>query len=512
MDEDTLKELESRRTSARAMGGAAALAKLKAAGKLDARERIERLLDPGSFREIGLLARSQHGALKARTPADGLVAGWGTIDGREVYVASEDASVIAGTRGRVAEAKSQRVRDLALRHRRPFIALMEAGAGRFQENNGAIAAGLGARFKEHFMLSGRVPQVAAVMGACFGGPSFTALQSDFVTIVAGSGYMGMSGPPVVKVGIGKVVSAEDIGGAEKSAAITGQADMLTRSDVEALAAIRAFLSFLPSNCDELPPTVAPRPAACDTPEGALRLTQIVSDNHRRAYDMEELIRLIVDGGELLHYRQTYGPSLITAFARMDGQSVGILANNPMKMAGAIDEKGIQKARKFVDTCNAFHIPLVFFVDCPGFMVGPEIENQRMVSLASRFLNSVIGASVPKATIVLRKAVGLAYLAMGGRVMAPDAIVAWPTAQFDVMGPAAGVELTYGKEIAKAADPAARRRELLASAEAQASAYLAAEMALIDDVIAPAETRAVILDVLARTRPGREPSFKHRIDP
>ncbi|MEP9350666.1 carboxyl transferase domain-containing protein [Xanthobacter sp. KR7-225] len=512
MDEDTLKDLEARRLQARAMGGPAAIAKLHAAKKLSARERLDVLLDPGSFREIGLLAKSQHAGLKARTPADGLVAGWGTIEGREVYVASEDASVIAGTRGRVAELKSQRVRDLALRHKRPFIALMEAGAGRFQENNGAIAAGLGARFKEHYLLSGRVPQVAAVMGACFGGPSFTALQSDFVTIVSGAGFMGMSGPPVVKVGIGKEVSAEDIGGALKSATGTGQADLLAESEEDALAAIRLFLSFLPAHCDELPPSVMPRPAACDCEEGALRLTQMVSDNHRRAYDMEELVRLIVDGGELFPYRPTYGPSLITAFARMGGDSVGILANNPMKMAGALDEKAIQKARKFVDTCDAFHIPLVFLVDCPGFMVGPEIENQRMVALASRFLNTVIGASVPKATVVLRKAVGLAYLAMGGRVMGPDSIVAWPTAQFDVMGPAAGVELTYGKEIAKAADPAARRRELLASAEAQASAYLAAEMALIDDVIAPAETRGVILDVLARTRGTRAPAFKHRIDP
>lgn len=512
MDEETIKDLEARRAKGRAMGGPAAIAKLHAANKLTARERLDVLLDPGSFRELGVLARSQHAALRTRTPADGLVAGWGTINGRQVYVASEDASVIAGTRGRVAELKSRRVRELALAHKKPFIALMEAGAGRFQENNGAIAAGLGARFKEHFELSGRVPQVAAVMGACFGGPSFTALQSDFVTIVAGQGFMGMSGPPVVKVGIGRDVTPEDIGGAEKSAAVTGQADMLGQDEREVLAAIATFLSFLPESCEELPPRADPRPAPADTPEGERRITELVSDNHRRAYDMEELLRLLVDGGELFPYRPAYGPSLITALARMGGESVGILANNPMRLAGALDEKAIQKARKFVDTCDAFHIPLVFLVDCPGFMVGPEIENHRMVSLASRFLNTVIGARVPKVTIVLRKAVGLAYLAMGGKVMAPDTLVAWPTAQFDVMGPAAGVELTYGKEIAKDADPKAKRKALLAKAEEEASAYLAAEMGLIDDVIAPAETRDVILDTLARARDARIAGFKHRIDP
>mgnify|MGYP000886992105 FL=1 len=512
MDEETLKDLEARRAKGRAMGGPAAIAKLHAAGKLTARERLDILLDPGSFHEIGVLARSQHHALHARTPADGLVAGWGTIDGRQVYVASEDASVIAGTRGRVAELKTQRVRELALRHKKPFIALMEAGAGRFQENNGAMAAGLGARFKEHYLLSGRVPQVAAVMGACFGGPSFTALQSDFVTILEGKGYMGMSGPPVVKVGIGREVSPEDIGGALKSATVTGQADLMVKEEREALSAIAAFLSFLPENCEELPPVHPPRPAGVETEEGARRITDLVSDNHRRAYDMEELVRLLVDGGEVFPYRPTYGPSLITALARMGGESVGIIANNPMRMAGALDEKAIQKARKFVDTCDAFHIPLVFLVDCPGFMVGPEIENHRIVSLASRFLNTVIGASVPKVTIVLRKAVGLAYLAMGGKVMGPDTIVAWPTAQFDVMGPAAGVELTYGKEIAKAEDPVAKRKALLAKAEEEASAYLAAEMGLIDDVIAPAETRDVVLDTLARARDARIAGFKHRIDP
>lgn len=512
MDERILSELTTRRSEARAMGGPERLEKLRAGGKLNARERLDLLLDPGSFTEIGVLARSQHPDLRDRTPADGLVAGYGTIDGRTVYVTSEDASVLAGTRGRVAEAKTVRIRELAFQHNKPFIALMEAGAGRFQENNGAIAAGIGNRFREHFRLSGRVPQVAAVMGACFGGPAFTAAQSDCTVLVKGTGFIGMSGPPVVKVGIGQDVTNDELGGADVSARLTGQADHVAEDDADCLRFIREFLSFFPSSCFEAPPRAEPAAAAVDTPEGRRHIRQIVSENHRRAYDMREVIALLVDGGHSFPYRPLYGPSLITAWARMGGQPVGIIASNPMQMAGVICEKAAQKVRKFVDICDAFHIPLVFLTDCPGFLVGPDMERHRMVSLASRLLNSVIAASVPKVTVILRKAIGLAYLALGGKTMSPDAIVAWPTARFDVMGPAAGVELVYGREIAASADPKARRAELLREADEAASAYLAAEMALIDDVIDPAETRAVILGALARCRDRSPPGFKHRIDP
>ncbi|RDD62352.1 acyl-CoA carboxylase subunit beta [Ferruginivarius sediminum] len=512
MDRDTLDELERRRRAAREMGGKAAIDKLHAKGKLTARERLDILLDPGSFSEIGILARSQHPDLRERTPADGLVAGSGTIDGREVYVTSDDGSVLAGTRGRVGEAKTVRIRELALKHGKPFIALMEAGAGRFQENNGAMAAGIGHRFREHYRLSGQVPQVAALMGACFGGPSFTAMQSDFVTMVKDTGFMGMSGPPVVKVGIGKEVSAAEIGGAEKAAKKTGQVDHVGDSEEESLLAIRRFLSYMPSSSAELPPCAEPRAAEVDTEDGRAKIASLVSENGRRAYDMEQVVRLIVDGGELFHYRKLYGPNLLTAWARIDGETVGLIANNPMHWAGALDDKAVHKVRKFIELCDAFHIPLVFLTDCPGFVVGPDIEGQRMVSLASRFLNTIIGASVPKVTIVLRKAIGLAYLAMGGKTMNPDAIVAWPTALFDVMGPAAGVEISCAREIANAADPDAKRKELLARAEEQASAHLAAEMGLIDDVIQPGETRKIIAGTLARARATRAAGFKHRIDP
>ncbi|MFG1465152.1 carboxyl transferase domain-containing protein [Xanthobacter sp. DSM 24535] len=512
MDKKILEDLDARRQVAKAMGGEAAVAQHRAAGKLTARDRIERLLDPGSFQEIGLLARSQHPDLRARTPADGLVAGSGTINGRTVYVTSEDATILAGTRGRVAEAKTVRIRELALSHRMPFVALMEAGAGRFQENGGAIAAAMGTRFREHYELSGVVPQVAALMGACFGGPSFTAAQSDFVTIARHTGFMGMSGPAVVRVGIGLETTAEEIGGAQRVAAERGLCDHVGDTDEECLDAIRNVLSFFPSSCHERPPVCAPRPAPIDTPEGREEIAAIVSENHRRAYDMRAVVRLLVDGGEYTPYKELYGQNLIAAWARMEGQSVGILASNPLFMAGALDEKAAIKARRFIDICDAFHIPLVFLTDCPGFLVGPAVEQQRMVALASQLLNAVIGASVPQVTVVLRKAIGLAYIALGGRATHPDGIAAWPTARFDVMGTAAGVELVHGKEIARAAEPAKRRAEIIETVEAKSSAYMAAEMALIDDVIQPAETRAFILSTLARARARIVPGFKRRITP
>jgi acetyl-CoA carboxylase carboxyltransferase component len=512
MDKKRIDEVTSRRDAVRAATSPAAAERLRAQGKLPARERIEALLDPGSFVEMGILGASRNPALTARTPADGVVVGHGTIDGRIVYVASDDVTVLGGTRGRVGEIKVSRVRAAALAHGKPFVAMMEAGAARVQESYGAMAAGMGARFGEHFRMSGRVPQAAAILGGAFGGPSFTAAQSDFVTITEKTGFMGMSGPLVVKVGIGETVTSEAIGGAEVSATVTGQVDHVGADDAASLQAIRQFLSYLPSNCDELPPVVAARPAALDTPEGRDKLRAMIPDVGRQAYDMRKVLALVVDGGEIFHYRPRYAPNLITALARMGGRSVGFVASNPMARGGVLDEKAAHKARKFIETCDAFHIPLVFFTDAPGFLVGPDIERHRMVSLAARLLNVLCAATVPRITIVARKAIGLAYIALGGRVMNPDAIVAWPTAHFDVMGPEAGVELVYGKDIASAADPAARRAEIMEKLERESSAYEAAAMGLIDDVIDPGETRDVILDALARSAARIRPGFKHRIDP
>ena len=512
MEDEVVAELEARRASGREGGGEAREDRLRSLGKLPVRERLDLLLDEHSFEEIGVLAHSQLDALKDRTPSDGTVAGSGKIDGRTGFVSADDPTVLAGTRGRVAEVKLTRVRELALREKKPFIMLSEAGAARVQESRGAVSAGLGRGFENHFHMSGLLPQVSVLMGACFGGPSFVASQGDFTAMVEGTGFLGMSGPPVVKVGIGLDLSPDAIGGVEMAAKITGQVDHVGVNEAETLAAVRRYLSYFPSSAEQSPPTVAPRAAPCDTAEGGLALTRLVPENHRRAYDVIKLIHLIADEDSLFHLRPEYGKNLVTVLARMAGQPVGIVANNPMQRAGVLDEKAAIKARKFIDLCDAFHIPLIFLCDTPGFLVGPEIEKHRMVSLCGRLLNSLMAASVPKITIVLRKAVGMAYIAMCGRACHPNAIISWPTAFFDVMGPEAGVMLVYGKEIAAAADPEARKQEILIELEGEASAYATAGMGLIDDIIAPLETRPFILRTLERTQGCDVTAFKHRIDP
>lgn len=503
--------LEARRDWAAAMGGEQRLERVRAAGKLSVRERLEHLLDPGSFQEIGALTHSQLPELRDRTPADGTVTGSGTIEGRTVFVSADDPTVLAGTRGRIAEFKRERVAELAIAEKRPFICLSEAGAARLQETRGAISAGLGVGFEQHIRMSGHIPQVSVMLGPAFGGPSFVSAQGDFTSVASGTGYIGMSGPPVVKVGLGVDLSAEEIGGATM-AKETGQAHIVAADERGALIAARQFLSYLPSHAGERPPAAAYRPAPGAAEPGLSKLAQLVPDNHRQAYDARVLIRLLADEDSVFILHPDYGKNLVTAFARFDGQAVGVIANNPMFRAGVLDEAAATKARKFIDTCDAFHVPLLFLCDCPGFLVGPAIEKQRMVTLCARLMNSVISATVPKITVVTRKAVGMAYLAMCGRICRPSSLVAWPGAFFDVMGPEAGVMIEHGKAIAAADDPDTHKAELLAAYEAQASALTAAGMGLIDDVITPLETRAHITQTLARV-PNDEPvGFKRRIEP
>ncbi|MGE0153622.1 MAG: acyl-CoA carboxylase subunit beta [Reyranellaceae bacterium] len=512
MEDRLLDELADRRRAARAMGGAERVRKVRDAGKLPVRERLDILFDAGSFEEMGLLAHSQYPGLQNRTPADGVVTGCGTIEGRRVFVMADDPSVLAGTRGRVAEEKLIRLRSLALRERLPLVMLNEAGAARVQETNGAYSAGLGGGFAQHFELSGVVPQVSVHMGASFGGPSFVGSMCDFVAMVKGTGFMGMSGPPIVKVGIGVDHSFDEIGGPDMAMRATGQLDYLGVDEADALQSVRRYLSYLPSSCHERPPSAPPRAALSESEEGAASLRKLVPQGHRQAYSMHRLLQLVVDADSLFELHADYGRNLITALARIDGQPVGLVANNPSQRAGVLDEKAAIKARRFIDVCDAFHIPLAFFCDTPGFLVGPEVEKQRMVALCGRLMMSLISASVPKIQIVVRKAVGMAYIAMCGRACRPNAIVAWPTAFFDVMGPEAGVMLAHEKEIMAASDPEARKREILKDFEVAASAYATAGLGLIDDVIAPGETRALIARTIRRAGNGGGPGFKRRIEP
>lgn len=486
--------------------------RLRELGKLQARERIELLLDKNSFREFGLFAHSQHPGLERKTPADGVVTGTGRIEGRLVAVYADDASVLAGTRGKTADTKLMRFRELVLAHKLPLIALNEAGAARVQETQGAMAAILGEVFEQYFKLSGLVPLICVHFGASYGGPTFYGAQSDFTVLVKDSGSMGMSGPPVVKVGLGLEHTHSEIGGADMAMNVTGQVEYIADSEADALEAVRTYLSYVPQNAYEMPPSVPSRPSIGESRDGAKRLQDLVPDNLRHAYNMHKLIELVVDEGSLFEIRSGYGKNLITTLARMGGKSVGIVANNPLVRAGALDDKAAIKARKFIDTCDAFHIPLIFFCDTPGFIVGPEMEKQRIVSLSMRLMSSLLQAKVPRIQVVIRKAIGMAYIAMCGRAVRPDATVAWPIAIFDVIGPEAAVMLAHGKEILASEDPAGRRRELLEQFSGTATAYAAGGLSLVDDVIAPGETRQFILDRLECAQSSYSPSFRHRVDP
>ncbi len=512
MHEDVIGALRQRQAAVLAQTPADKVERLRAEGKLPVRERLDVLLDAGSFREIGRLAHSTLPELRDRTPADGLVCGSGTIDGRPVYVMADDPLVLAGTRGRVAEAKAARVRGLALAQKTPLIVLSEAGAARLQETRGAVSAGLGEGFAEHLKLSGRVPLIAVLMGASFGGPSFLASISDVTFLVRDTGFMGMSGPKVVKVGIGIDVTAEQIGGAQMAAEVTGQAHVVGDGDAATLLAVRRYLSYFPGHCDAWPPQAPARPSPGETPEGAAELAALVPDNQRRAYSSRRLLELVADEDSLFELSAGYGRNMVTALGRLDGRPVGFVANDPMHLAGALNEKTAAKQRRFIDLCDAFHIPLVFFTDTPGFLVGPDIERHRMVSLCGRLMNSLLSSTVPKCTVVLRKAVGMAYLAMCGRSARPSLIVSWPGAFFDVMGPEAGVMLLHDKQIAAAPDPQAKKEGILASLREQASAYEAAALGLIDDVVEPADTRRLLIEALQRSSERGQPGFKHRIDP
>jgi len=324
--------------------------------------------------------------------------------------------------------------------------------------------------------------------------------------------MGMCAPSLVKLGVGQDCTPEEIGGTDISGSVTGQAHFIATDDREALALVRKYLSYMPSSSGQPPPLAPSRPALCESPEGLKEFQALVPENTRVAYDSVRLLELLVDEASLFILHRNYGKSLVTAFARMNGRPVGILASNPRFKAGVVDDQAATKARRFVDLCDAFHIPLLFFTDTPGFLVGPDLEKRRMVSLCARLIGSVFSASVPKITVVLRKAVGMAYIAMAGRATQPQAIFAWPNATFDVMGPEVGLMISHGAAILSADDPDMAKQELLRQMREEASALATAELALIDDVIAPMETRERIISMLERSTQQASFSFKHRIDP
>jgi acetyl-CoA carboxylase carboxyltransferase component len=484
-------DLRERRERLRLGGGAERIEAQHAAGKLTARERIALLIDEGSFIELGIHGRphfSQRAMDGREAPADGVITGWGTVDGRLCAVAAYDFTVMAGSMGMTGELKVGRLRELALSKRMPLVWLLDSAGARVQEAIGSQFAGTGHLFREQVHASGVIPQVAAVMGPCAAGTAYIPGLADFVPMVSGRGSMALAGPHLVRAAVGEEVSAEDLGGARVHCRRSGVGDLETADDAECIEVVRRYLAYFPSHCDEAPPV-----RACVDPVERVEetLLDVLPASTRAAYDMYEIIRRIVDDGEYFDLKPRWARSIITCLARFGGRPAGIVANQPRHLGGILDNDSADKAARFINLCNAFGIPLVYLVDVPGFMVGTKVEAAGIIRHGAKMLFATANATVPKITVVVRKAYGAGYYVMCGRAYEPDLIVAWPTAEISVMGAEGAVEILMRRQLAEAEDPAAARAQMIAGFRQTIDVYGAAGNGMIDDVIDPRETRAAI---------------------
>jgi acetyl-CoA carboxylase carboxyltransferase component len=513
---EAVQELRAKKDQYRAMGGPERIERQHSQGKLTVRERLELLFDPGTFFEYGLLAhhQSQSPAMQGKfTPADGVVTGIGEIDGRKVCVVAYDFTVMAGSIGMVTELKAARMRELALRERIPIVWLIDSAGARIQEATGSMFARTGDLFREQVIMSGVVPQVAAMMGPGAAGTAYIPGLADFVPMVKGTSNMALAGPHLVKAAVGEDVSAEDMGGSAVHTKISGVADLEVESDEECIVAVRTYLGFFPSSNLGSPPLAE---TADPVTRRAEELYDIVPANPRQAYDVHRVIAAIVDDGRFFELKPTWARNLVTGFARFGGRPVGIVANQPKFLGGALDVNAADKAARFVWLCDAFNIPLVFLMDCPGFLVGSTVEKQGIIRHGAKMLFAVAEATVPKVTVVMRKGYGAGYYVMNGRAYEPDLIVAWPTAEISVMGPEGAVNIIFRKQIEglpeEQRDQA--RNDMVAMIREQISPYIAAGWSFIDDIIDPADTRASICAGLgaAANRRVERPWRKHGVLP
>jgi acetyl-CoA carboxylase carboxyltransferase component len=488
-------DLRERRERARLGGGEERIARQHEAGKLTARERIGLLIDPDTFTELGIHAGVHHSVrgLEGReAPADGVVTGYGKVDGRLVAVAAYDFTVMAGSMGTTGEIKVARLRELALTKRLPFVWLLDSAGARIQEAVGSLFAGTGHLFREEVVMSGVVPQVAALMGPCAAGTAYIPGLADFVPMVKGRGSMALAGPHLVRAAVGEDVTQEELGGSRVHCRTSGVGDLEVADDEECIARIKQYLSFMPSHNREAPP----RRATSDPVERRdEELLDVLPESNRKSYDMYDVIRRVVDDGEWLDLKPQWARTIVTCLARFDGRPVGIVANQPRRLGGILDNDSADKAARFVNLCNAFGLPLVFLQDVPGFMVGTKVEQAGIIRHGAKMLHAVAHATVPKITVVLRKAYGAGYYVMNGRAYEPDLIVAWPTAEISVMGAEGAVEIVMRRQVEEAEDPTAKKAELIDAYREVIDVYVAARNGMIDDVIDPRETRPVICRAL-----------------
>jgi len=489
------EDLRARRERIKLGGGAEKVAAQHAQEKLTARERIELLIDAGTFVELGIHGRphfSQRAMDGREAPADGVVTGYGKIDGRLAAVAAYDFTVMAGSMGMTGELKVARLRELSLTKRIPLVWLLDSAGARIQEAVGSLFAGTGHLFREEVVNSGVIPQIAALMGPCAAGTAYIPGLADFVPMVRGRGSMALAGPHLVRAAVGEDVTQEELGGSRVHCRKSGVGDLEVESDEACIDAIKQYLSYFPQNCEQPPPVL---PTSDPVDRGDEELLDILPDSGRKPYDMYEVIRRIVDDGTYFDLKPQWAKTIITCLARFGGRPAGIVANQPRQLGGILDNDSADKAARFINLCNAYGLPLVYLMDVPGFMVGTKVEQAGIIRHGAKMLYATASATVPKVTVVLRKAYGAGYYVMCGRAYEPDLIVAWPSAEISVMGAEGAVEIIFRKQVQEAEDPAAKRAELIANFREIIDVYVAAGNDMIDDVIDPRETRATVCRAL-----------------
>ncbi len=507
-----LQELDKMRAKIEQGGGPERIKKQHAAGKLTARERVQQLVDKDSFQEIGLFARHRStyfGMAGKEVPADGVVTGCATIDGRTIHLASQDFTVLGGAAGEVHCAKIVDMMRLSLKTGSPFVFINDSGGARVQEGIDSLA-GYASVFYNNVMLSGSVPQISIICGPCAGGASYSPAITDFIIQTRGA-QMFITGPQVIKQVTGEVVSAEQLGGPGAQMNRSGVVHLVADDDDGALQLCRRLLSFLPSNNQEDPPRVPFEGSL----EPDLELNHVVPTDSKIAYDIRGVLKRIVDHQDFFEIQPGFAANVVVGFARMHGRSVGIVASQPNVLAGVLDIDASDKVARFVRFCNAFNLPLLTFVDVPGFLPGVEQEYGGIIRHGAKILFAYSAATVPKLTVVIRKAYGGAYIAMCCKDLGADRVIAWPTAEIAVMGAEGAAEIVFRREIDAAEDHEARRKELIEEyRNTFSNPFVAAGRRLVDDVIEPADTRKYLVQALEALHTKREfrPPKKHGLIP
>lgn len=507
---DNVTRLQELNRLAELGGGTARIEKQHAEGKLTARERIDLLMDEGTFVELDKLKThrcTDFGMGDKKTPGDGVVTGYGDVNGRRVFVFAQDFTVFGGSLSMAFAEKICKVMDLAIKTGCPVIGLNDSGGARIQEGAASLA-GYGDIFLRNVRASGVVPQISAILGPCAGGAVYSPAITDFTVMVEGTSYMFVTGPDVVKTVTSEEVTKEELGGAAIHNEKSGVAHFAEPNEPAAIAHIRALLSFLPqNNIDGAPIVATDDPKHRETPE----LADLIPDNANRPYDMKDVVKAVVDDGYILEVQERYARNIVCCFARFNGQSVGIVANNPIHLAGCLDSESSEKAARFVRFCDAFNIPVVTLVDVPGFMPGVSQEYNGIIRRGAKLLYAYAEATVPKITLITRKAYGGAYVVMASKHLASDVNLVFPTGEIAVMGPEGAVNIIYRKEIGSAADPATTRAAYTEEyRQLFANPFKAAEYGYVDGVIDYAEARKRIVDALDMLKTKREelPPKKH----